>query len=60
AGAGGGAGATDGGGRSVVEEPAFWIIAVGVVLLAGGVTAGILVDQASHVPVQTGVSFGLP
>lgn len=61
AGAGPGAGGTDaGGGTSIVEEPAFWIIAVGVVLVAGAVTTGVLVDQASHVPVQTGVSFGLP
>ena len=50
--------ATDEGGGSIVEDPLFWIITGGAVLVVGGVVAGVLIDQASHVPVQTGVSFG--
>jgi hypothetical protein len=54
-----GAGGGGVGGGNVFEEPAFWIIAGGVVLVIGAVVTGVLVDQASHVPVQTGVSMGL-
>ncbi|WP_053238609.1 hypothetical protein [Sandaracinus amylolyticus] len=56
----GGGGAQEGGGGSILEDPLFWIISAGVVLVAGGVVAGVLIDQSSHVPVQTGVSFGIP
>jgi hypothetical protein len=50
----------DTGGSNIFEDPLFWIIAGGVVLVTGGVITGVLVDEASHVPVRTGVSFGLP
>ncbi|UJR84772.1 hypothetical protein [Sandaracinus amylolyticus] len=56
----GGGGTQQSGGGSVLEDPLFWVIAVGVVLVTGGVVAGVLIDQSSHVPVQTGVSFGVP
>lgn len=46
-------------GGNIFEDPLFWVIGVGAVLVIGGVVTGILVDQASHVPVQTGVSFDL-
>lgn len=49
----------DTGGGNILEDPLFWIIAGGVVLVTGGVLTGVLVDEASHVPVRTGVSFGL-
>src|SRR5690606_17365149 len=49
---------TDGGGGSVIEDPLFWIIAGGAVVVVGAVVTGVLVDEASRVPVQTGVSFG--
>lgn len=56
-GTGAGAGGGQGGGGNVLEDPLFWIIAGGVVLVTGAVVTGVLVDQASHVPLQTGVSF---
>lgn len=46
-------------GGNVLEEPAFWIGALGALVVAGAVTTGVLVDQASHRPsVVTSVSIG--
>ncbi len=50
----------DSGGSNIFEDPLFWIIAGGAVLVTGGVITGVLVDEASRIPVRTGVSFGLP
>lgn len=54
--AGGGGG---GGGGDIASEPWLWIV-VGVVVVGGGVTAGIILgDQASRLEVRTGVTIGL-
>jgi hypothetical protein len=58
AGAGGGGGG-GGGGGDVLSEPWLWIV-VGVVVVGGGVTAGIILgDQASRLELRTGVTIGL-
>ncbi len=47
--------------RSLTEEPLFWVALVGGAALVGaGVGVGFAVESASHIPVQTSVSFGLP
>ncbi|MCC6874044.1 MAG: tetratricopeptide repeat protein [Sandaracinaceae bacterium] len=48
-------------GRTVLEEPAFWIVAAAVAVVAAGVTTSIVVvDQRSRIGGQTSVSIGLP
>jgi hypothetical protein len=51
---GGGGG---GGGPSIAEEPAFWLILGGVVLVGAGIGIGVGIDQASHVQLVTQVAF---
>jgi hypothetical protein len=54
--AGGGGG---GGGADIVSEPWFWIV-IGVVVVGGGVTAGVILgDQASRLELRTGVTIGI-
>ena len=48
-----------GGGPSFFDGPTFWVILAVVVLAAGGITAGVIVDQRSRIGVQTGISFGV-
>lgn len=46
--------------RSVVEEPAFWVLLVGgLVLVAGGVTAGVVVAETSQPSDPYGGSAGV-
>lgn len=47
-----------GGGPTVFEEPVFWIVVGAVLVVAGAVTVGVVVDQRSRIGVQSGVSFG--
>lgn len=49
----------EGGGRNLLEDPVFWVIALGVAAVAGGVAIGFVVEESSHVPVQSSVSFGV-
>ena len=46
-------------GPSVLEEPWFWILTLGVLAAAGGVTAAVLVDQRQQLRLQTGITIGL-
>lgn len=48
-----------GGGPSIFEEPAFWIVTVLVLAAAGGVTAGLVVDARSRIGAQTSVTIGI-
>jgi hypothetical protein len=46
--------------RSIVDEPLFWVgIAAGVIAVGAGIGIGVAVDSASHVPLRTGVGFGV-
>lgn len=45
-------------GRSVFEEPAFWIVTAGVLVVAGAITAGVLYDQSTQRRIVTTVSIG--
>jgi hypothetical protein len=57
---GGGTGegpAPTGGGTSIAEEPAFWIVLGSVVLVGAGIGIGFGVDAASRVSLVTQVSF---
>lgn len=45
---------------SIAEEPLFWVALIGGVAVVGAaIGIGVGVDAASHVPVQTGVRFGV-
>lgn len=44
-------------GRSIFEEPAFWIVVGAVVVVGAGVGIGVGVDQSSRVNFQTSISF---
>ncbi len=46
-------------GESFFDGPAFWLILAAVAVVAGGITAGVIVDQRSRIGVQTGISFGV-
>lgn len=45
-------------GGSVFEDPAFWIIAGGALLVIGGVVTGVAIDQSGRVSVRATVSAG--
>ncbi len=47
------------GGRSVFEEPAFWIVTAIIVAAGAATAAGVVIDQRSRIGVQTGVSIGI-
>jgi hypothetical protein len=56
---GGGGGAGGGGGGDIASEPWLWIV-IGVVVVGGGVTAGVILgDQASRLELRTGVTIGI-
>ncbi len=46
------------GGGSVFDEPAFWIIAIGVVLVGGATATAIAVDQSSQLSSRVALSTG--
>jgi hypothetical protein len=56
-----GSAASTGGGRSIAEEPLFWVALIGGLAVVGaGIGIGFAVDSASHVPIQTVATFGVP
>lgn len=47
------------GGGGILEDPVLWIIVGAVVLVAGGITLGVVLDQRSRIGIQTGITIGL-
>ena len=47
-----------GGGGNIFEQPLFWIIVGGVVLVGAAIGVGFAVDSQSHVGLSTSVRFG--
>ncbi len=56
-GGGGGGEVVPAAGRSIFEEPAFWIVVGAVVVVGAGVGIAVGVDQSSRVNFQTSISF---